>query len=163
MASTPPGAANPKPLLEILPLLLVVLACQIVSHQIKNINCCISLIAAAIPLRWWQMMTLSKSDNPLHQLIWLAADRADDKNTFKIDAPPALSNLHQDSVAPARLQRRLMRQPQDAHNGRTLRSVAVFVFLKRGLVLMTYIYATRFYQLALCTCIVPKLAIIWAA
>ena len=38
-----------------------------------------SSVAAAIPLRWWRMMTRSKAIDPAHQFAWSAADQTDQR------------------------------------------------------------------------------------
>ena len=59
------------------------------------------LIETAIHLRWWQTRALSKAHEPPHQFRWPAADRAAN-NAFKMAALPSPSNLHPDSMVPAR-------------------------------------------------------------
>ena len=66
----------------------------------------ILFFAAAVSLRGWQMMALSKAHNLLYQFTCSAADRTDD-NAFEMAALSAPLNLHQDSMAPARPKQRL--------------------------------------------------------
>ena len=58
----------------------------------------------AILLQRLQSMALLKAHDPLHRVAWLSANRAAN-NTVKIAAPLNPSNLHQDLIAFARLQR----------------------------------------------------------
>ena len=60
----------------------------------------LSSIAAAIPLRWWQMMARWKAHDPLRRSSWPAADRADN-NVANMAIQLASSNLRQDSMTPA--------------------------------------------------------------
>ena len=57
-------------------------------------------IAAAILLRWWQMMARSKAHDPLRRFGWSTADRVDN-NVADMAIQLGQLNLHQDSMAPA--------------------------------------------------------------
>ena len=65
-----------------------------------GIAAALSSIAAAIPLRWWQMMARSKAHDPLRQFGWSTADQANN-NIADAAIPLASLNLHRDSMAPA--------------------------------------------------------------
>ena len=59
----------------------------------------LSSIAAASPLRWWQMGSCSKAHDPLHRFEWSVADQADN-NVANMAILLAPSNPRQDSIAP---------------------------------------------------------------
>ena len=56
-------------------------------------------IAAAFPLRWWQMWACSKAHDLLHRFEWSVADQADN-NVANMVIPLEPLNLHRDSLAP---------------------------------------------------------------
>ena len=61
----------------ILPFLLVVLSCQILSHLTMGIAATVRLLHITLP--WWQIMALSKAHDPLHKCAWSAADRTEQR------------------------------------------------------------------------------------
>ena len=64
------------------------------------------LIATAIHLGWRQMRSLLKAHEPFNQ-PGRSADHQTATNAFELVALLVRSNLHQDLIAPPRLQRKL--------------------------------------------------------